>query len=53
VEIRNQGDTVKIRQRPDITINSYSADQELDYERPSENIVTLLIDKGLYSLTVH
>lgn len=51
-EIRNQGDTVKIRTRPTITIRDYEADQILQVERPSSGIVELLIDKGKYFNTV-
>lgn len=47
-EIRNQGDTVKIRTRPTISIASYSADQALTVQRPSSNLVELAIDKGNY-----
>ena len=51
-EIRNQGDTVHIRTKPTITINDYEADQTLEIERPSSNIVDLLIDKGKYFNTI-
>jgi hypothetical protein len=47
-EIRNQGDLVKIRTRPTITISDYSADQDLTIQRPSSNLVELLINKGKY-----
>lgn len=47
-EIKNQGDTVKIRSRPTITIDDYQADQVLTVRRPSSNIVELSIDKGKY-----
>lgn len=47
-EIRNQGDTVKIRTRPTITIDDYQADQVLTVRRPSSNLVELSIDKGKY-----
>jgi hypothetical protein len=47
-EIKNQGDKVKIRQKPDITIKDYKADGLLEVERPSAPIVELLIDKGKY-----
>jgi hypothetical protein len=47
-EIKNQGDAVKIRQRPDVTIQDYQANQELLWERPSADVVDLLIDKGKY-----
>lgn len=47
-EIANQGDTVNIRTKPTLTINDYEADQDIDVERPSSNLVDLLIDKGKY-----
>lgn len=47
-EIRNQGDLVKIRTRPTITISNYTADQDLTVQRPSSNLVELLIDQGKY-----
>ena len=51
-EINNQGDTVKIRTKPTITINDYTADLGLSVERPSSNIVELVIDKGKYFNTI-
>jgi hypothetical protein len=47
-EIANQGDTVHIRTKPTLTIKNYQADQDIDVERPSSNLVDLLIDKGKY-----
>ena len=47
-EIRNQGDTVKIRQRPDITIQDYSPDQEIALQRPNAPTVDLTIDYAKY-----
>jgi len=47
-EIRNQGDVVKIRTRPTISISDYTADQALTIQRPSSNLVELNIDKGKY-----
>ncbi len=47
-EIRNQGDLVKIRQRPDVTISDYEANQDLDIQRPAADVIDLLIDKGKY-----
>lgn len=47
-EIKNQGDTVNIRQRPDVTIQNYQANQDLLIERPSEDKIQLLIDQGKY-----
>lgn len=51
-EIKNHGDKVVIRTRPNIAINAYEADGTLTYERPSSNIVELLIDKGYYFNTI-
>lgn len=51
-EITNQGDKVVIRTKPTITINDYAADQSITVERPSSNIVELLIDKGKYFATI-
>ena len=47
-EIKNKGDKVKIRTKPTITIKDYRADGLLEVERPSSNILELLIDKGKY-----
>jgi hypothetical protein len=51
-EIKNQGDTVKIRQRPTVSIKDYTAGLTLEFERPSANILTLSIDKGKYFNTI-
>lgn len=51
-EIRAQGDKVIIRTRPTITINTYSAEQDLAFERPTSNVVELVIDKGYYFATI-
>lgn len=47
-EIKNKGDTVRIRTKPSITIKDYRADGLLEVERPSSNVIDLLIDKGKY-----
>jgi hypothetical protein len=47
-EIRNQGDTVRINQIPDITISNYQAGQALTYEIPPVSTLDLLIDQGKY-----
>lgn len=47
-EIRNQGDTVKIRQRPDITVQDYDPDGEIDLQRPNAATVDLTIDYAKY-----
>src|SRR4051812_25132198 len=51
-EIKNQGDKVIIRTRPTITIRDYTVGQSLLVERPSSNVVSLLIDKGKYFNTI-
>ena len=47
-EIKNQGDLVKIRQRPTITIADYEAEIDLAIQRPSAPVQDLLIDQGKY-----
>ncbi len=47
-EIKNKGDTVQIRSRPDVTISDYTADVELAVTRPSVAKQSLSIDKGKY-----
>lgn len=51
-EISNQGDKVIIRTKPTITIRDYEVGQSLLVERPSSNVVELLIDKGQYFNTI-
>jgi hypothetical protein len=51
-EIRNQGDTVKIRTKPTITIKDYRADGLLELERPKGSVLDLTIDKGKYFNTI-
>jgi len=51
-EIKNQGDKIKIRTKPTITIRDYQAGQSLLVERPSSNIVEMDIDKGKYFNTI-
>jgi hypothetical protein len=51
-EIKNQGDKVRIRTKPTITIRDYLADGALTLERPAGNQVTLNIDKGKYFNTI-
>jgi hypothetical protein len=51
-EIRNQGDLVRIRTKPTLTIRDYQAEQALTYERPGSSVVDLQIDKGKYFNTV-
>ncbi len=47
--IKDQGDTVIIRNTPTLTINDYQKGQKLNYERPETTALELLIDKGKYS----
>lgn len=47
-EIKNQGDKVIVRTKPTITIKDYKADGLLEVQRPSSNVVELVIDKGKY-----
>ena len=47
-EIKNQGDKVKIRTKPTITIRNYLADAALQVERPKGNVLELEINKGRY-----
>lgn len=51
-EIRNQGDTIKIRQRPDIVIKDYTPDTELDVQRPNAPTTDLVIDTAKYFNTI-
>jgi hypothetical protein len=51
-EIKNQGDKVRIRTKPTITIRDYLVDGNLQLERPSGSVIDLLIDKGKYFNTI-
>jgi hypothetical protein len=51
-EIQNQGDKVRIRTKPTITIKDYLADGQLELERPEGSNITLNIDKGKYFNTI-
>lgn len=51
-EIKNQGDTVKIRTKPTVTIKDYRADGLLELERPKGSVLDLNIDKGKYFNTI-
>ena len=51
-EIQNQGDRVRIRTKPTITIKDYRADGALELERPEGGDLTLFIDKGKYFNTI-
>lgn len=47
-DISSQGDKVKIRTTPSITIRDYSKGQQLQTERPEPDVVELPIDQGKY-----
>lgn len=47
-EIKTQGDRIKIRTKPTVTIADYRADGNLALQRPSGSNVTLQIDQGKY-----
>lgn len=47
-EIKAQGDRIRVRTKPTITIADYKADGNLALQRPSGNNVTLQIDQGKY-----
>jgi len=47
-EIQNQGDRVKIRLKPTITIRDYKADGLLGLDRPTGGSVELYIGTGKY-----
>ncbi len=51
-EIKNQGDKVKIRTKPTITISDYLPDGALTLERPVGSVIDLLIDKAKYFNTI-
>lgn len=51
-EIRNQGDRVKIRTKPTISINDYRADGQLAVQRPEGSSVELYIGNGKYFNTI-
>lgn len=47
-EIKNYGDTVKVRTRPTIVISDYEVNQDLSVQRPSSDLVEMQINKGKY-----
>jgi hypothetical protein len=51
-EIKSYGDTINIRQRPDVTIRDYAPDMALQVERPSAPVLQLVIDQGHYFNTI-
>lgn len=51
-EIRNQGDRVKIRTKPTITIRDYKADGTLSLDRPEGSNIELYIGNGKYFNTI-
>jgi hypothetical protein len=48
VQIKNQGDTVRIRAIPNIAINDYTVGMNLAYEVPAPSFQDMVIDKGKY-----
>jgi len=46
--IKDQGDTIIIRNIPTLTINKYEKGQKLNYERPESTAIEMLINKGRY-----
>jgi len=51
-EIKNQGDRVRIRTKPTITIRDYRADGTLQLERPEGSNIILYIGDGKYFNTI-
>lgn len=47
-ELKNQGDTVRIRMAPTISIQNYAAGTNLSYEVPAPIFTDMQINKGLY-----
>lgn len=47
-DIKDMGDTVKIRTTPSIIIHDYTKGQQLQTENPTPDVVDLNIDKGKY-----
>ena len=47
-ELKNQGDTIRIRLAPTITISDYTAGQNLNYEVPTPIYQDMQVNKGKY-----
>lgn len=47
-ELKNQGDTVRIREVPDVTIRDYEVGTNLQYEVPAPIYQDMVVDKGKY-----
>lgn len=47
-EVKNVGDTVKIRTVPDITIRDYAKGQQLELEHPESPSIEFTVDKAKY-----
>ena len=47
-EFKRQGDTIRIRKAPEMTVNDYIKGETLDYEVPAENATTMEIAYGKY-----
>jgi hypothetical protein len=51
-EIKDQGDKVKIRSVPTVTIRDYQKGQTLQTERPGTTVIELVVDKAKYFAVV-
>ena len=47
-EFKKQGDTIRIRMAPEMTVNDYIKGKTLSYEVPAENATTMTIAYGKY-----
>jgi hypothetical protein len=47
-EFKNQGDTIRIRNAPEMTVNDYVKGETLSYEVPAENATVMTISYGKY-----
>ena len=47
-ELKNQGDTIRIRTAPSISISSYEAGNNLSYEVPTPIYTDMQVNKGMY-----
>jgi hypothetical protein len=47
-EFKNQGDTIRIRMAPEMTVNDYVKGETLAYEVPAENATSMTISYGKY-----
>lgn len=47
-QFKTQGDTIRIRKVPDVTIRDYEVGMNLQYEVPTPDYIDMQIDKGKY-----